>query len=140
MARSRSWPWYGVSEVAEEARGRLYADKFGLSVVCLRIGSSEDEPSERRHRSTWPSPRDGLGIVRTAPHRCGRELQDRLTVYAVSADTRRFWDTDAGAELGCTPVDDAETFAARLPAGQDPAGTDPQGGEYADAERTLRHR
>ncbi|HBF81926.1 MULTISPECIES: NAD-dependent epimerase/dehydratase family protein [Streptomyces] len=127
---------YGVSKVAVEALGRLYADKFGLSVVCLRIGSFEDEPSERRHLSTWLSPRDGLGFVRTALTAADVSFK---TVYAVSANTRRFWDTDAGAELGYTPVDDAEAFASRLPAGREPAGTDPQGGEYADAEYTLRH-
>ncbi|HEY1175903.1 MAG TPA: NAD(P)-dependent oxidoreductase, partial [Phytomonospora sp.] len=36
---------YGVSKVAVEALGRLYADKFGVSVVCLRIGSFEERPS-----------------------------------------------------------------------------------------------
>ncbi|WP_228077853.1 hypothetical protein [Streptomyces profundus] len=37
------------------------------------------------------------------------------TVYAVSANTRRFWDTDAGAAWGYVPVDDAEAFASGLP-------------------------
>src|SRR5690606_22347832 len=49
---------YGVSKVAVEALGRLYADKFGLQVVCLRIGSLEPEPSEPRHLATWLSPDD----------------------------------------------------------------------------------
>ncbi len=30
---------YGVSKVFGEAVGRLYADKYGLSVACLRIGT-----------------------------------------------------------------------------------------------------
>ncbi len=127
---------YGVSKVAVEALGRLYADKFGLSVVCLRIGSFEDAPSEPRHLSTWLSPRDCLGFVRAAL--AAPEVRFE-TAYAVSANTRRFWDTDAGAELGYVPVDDAEVFVSRLPAGGYPAGSDPQGGEYASAEFTLRH-
>ncbi|MFI5682919.1 NAD-dependent epimerase/dehydratase family protein [Streptomyces sp. NPDC051636] len=127
---------YGVSKVAVEALGRLYADKFGLSVVCLRIGSFEDAPSERRHLSTWLSPRDGFGFVRTALTAPDVRFE---TVFAVSANNRRFWDTDAGANLGYVPVDDAEAFASRLPAGQGPAESDPQGGEYASAEYTLRH-
>ncbi|MCX4792089.1 MULTISPECIES: NAD-dependent epimerase/dehydratase family protein [unclassified Streptomyces] len=127
---------YGVSKVAVEALGRLYADKFGLSVVCLRIGSFEDAPSERRHLSTWLSPRDGIGFVRTALTAPDVRFE---TVYAVSANTRRFWDTDAGADLGYVPVDDAEAFASLLPKGGDPAENDPQGGEYASAEYTLRH-
>ncbi|MGV9270639.1 NAD-dependent epimerase/dehydratase family protein [Kitasatospora sp. NPDC003701] len=127
---------YGVSKVAVEALGRLYADKFGLSVVCLRIGSFEDAPSERRHLSTWLSPRDGLGFVRaalTAP-----EVRF-ATVYAVSANARRFWDIDAGADLGYVPLDDAEAFDASLPTDGEPAASDPQGGVYAGAEYTLRH-
>jgi uronate dehydrogenase len=127
---------YGVSKVAVEALGRRYADKFGLSVVCLRIGSFEDAPSEPRHLATWLSPRDGLGFVRAALTAPDVRF---ATVYAVSANTRRFWDTDVGAELGYEPVDDAAAFVSRLPAGGGPAGSDPQGGEYAGAECTLRH-
>jgi uronate dehydrogenase len=127
---------YGVSKVAVEALGRLYADKFGLSVVCMRIGSFEDAPSERRHLSTWLSPRDGLGFVRAALTAPDVRF---ATVYAVSANTRRFWDIDAGVDLGYVPVDDAEVFASRLPAAGGLAVSDPQGGVYAGTEYTLRH-
>lgn len=129
---------YGVSKVAVEALGRLYADKFGLSVVCLRIGSFEDMPSERRHLATWLSPRDCLGFVRAA-----LTVPDTrfATVYAVSANTRRFWDIEAASALGYTPVDDAEAFASGIPEDGDGDGAqdDLQGGVYAGAEYTLRH-
>lgn len=127
---------YGVSKVAMEALGRLYADKFGLSVVCLRIGSYEDTPTERRHLSTWLSPRDCLGFVHaalTAPD------VHYTTAYAVSANTARFWDIAAGAELGYIPVDDAEAFASSLPAAGDPTGSELQGGAYTSEAYTLRH-
>lgn len=127
---------YGVSKVAVESLGRLYSDKFGLSVVCLRIGSFEETPSEPRHLSTWLSPRDCLGFVRAALTTPDARFE---TVYAVSANTRRFWDISAGERLGYVPVDDAEAFVSRLPADGHPAGSDPQGGEYASAEYTLRH-
>ncbi|MEV0621330.1 NAD(P)-dependent oxidoreductase [Nonomuraea sp. NPDC050404] len=125
---------YGVSKVAVEALGRLYADKFGLSVVCLRIGSFEDAPSERRHLATWLSPRDCLGYVRAALTAPGIRF---TTIYAVSANTRRFWDLEAGTALGYTPVDDAEAFAPGLPPEED--SPDLQSGVYASAEYTLRH-
>lgn len=127
---------YGVSKVAVEALGRLYADKFGLSVVCLRIGSFEDAPTERRHLATWLSPRDCLGFVRaalTAPD------INFAAVYAVSANTRRFWDVGAGSALGYTPVDDAEAFTPRISPEGDTAEHDLQGGAYANTEYTLRH-
>ncbi|MCX5069839.1 NAD(P)-dependent oxidoreductase [Micromonospora lupini] len=129
--------FYGVSKVAVEALGRLYADKFGLSVVCLRIGSFEDEPNETRYLATWLSPRDGIGFVRaalTAPD------VHFVTAYAVSANTRAFWDTTAGAQLGYLPVDDAEVFADRVPGSRDPV--DPaaaQGGAFTAAAYSLRH-
>ncbi len=39
---------YGVSKVFGESLGRYYCDKFGISVICLRIGacSFQENPSE----------------------------------------------------------------------------------------------
>jgi uronate dehydrogenase len=126
---------YGVSKVAVEALGRLYADKFGLEVVCLRIGSFEVEPSQPRHLATWLSPRDCAGFVRaalTAP------LTGFSAVYAVSRNTRRFWTLDD--TLGYRPVDDAEAYADRVGDAEEFfTGGGPQGGAFADQEFTLRH-
>ncbi|MCT2593066.1 NAD(P)-dependent oxidoreductase [Streptomyces sp. N2-109] len=132
---------YGVSKVALEALGQLYADKFGLSVVALRIGSYEEEPSEPRHLTTWLSPRDCLGFVRaalTAPD------VHFATAYAVSANTHRFWDPGAGEALGYTPVDDAEVFAERIAVHAAPdeatdAERELQGGVFTSPDFTLRH-
>lgn len=129
--------FYGVSKVAVEALGRLYADKFGLSVVCLRIGSFEDEPTEARHLATWLSPRDAVGFVRAAVTASDVHF---VVAYAVSANARGFWDTSAGADLGYRPVDDAEGWAGRIPGADAPVdATAPQGGVYAGAEYSLRH-
>lgn len=127
---------YGVSKVAVEALGRMYADKFGMSVVCLRIGSFEDAPAEQRHLATWLSPRDCLGFVRAALTVPGVRF---VSAYAVSANTRRFWDIEAGTALGYTPVDDAEAFASGLGPKRAAAEHEVQGGAYATAEYTLRH-
>lgn len=127
---------YGVSKVAVEALGRLYADKFGLSVVCLRIGSFEETPSEQRHLATWLSPRDCLGFVRAALTAPGIDF---TSVYAVSANTRRFWDLQGASALGYEPVDDAEAFASGVPAQGEFRERGLQGGAYASAEYTLRH-
>ncbi|MFF1812652.1 NAD-dependent epimerase/dehydratase family protein [Streptomyces sp. NPDC058251] len=129
---------YGVSKAAVEALGRLYADKFGVSVICLRIGSFEEAPTEPRHLATWLSPRDAVGFCRaalTAP------LSTRFaTVYAVSANTRRFWDLPAESELAYTPVDNAETHAPHITGADAPADPEaPQAGPYALPEVTLKH-
>lgn len=129
---------YGVSKVALEALGQLYADKFGLSVICLRIGSFEQTPTEPRHLATWLSPRDAVGYIRaalTAP-----SSTRFTTVYAVSANTRRFWELPGTAELDYTPVDDAESYVAHIPGAGIPADPSaPQAGSYATPEFTLKH-
>ncbi|WP_236654769.1 NAD-dependent epimerase/dehydratase family protein [Streptacidiphilus anmyonensis] len=129
---------YGVSKAAVEALGRLYADKFGLSVICLRIGSFERVPAEPRHLATWLSPRDALGYIRaalTAP-----PSTRFATAYAVSANTRRFWELPDPAGLAYTPVDDAELHAGAIPGADRPADpAAPQAGPYALPEFTLRH-
>ncbi|WP_223281264.1 NAD-dependent epimerase/dehydratase family protein [Streptomyces antnestii] len=129
---------YGVSKAAVEALGQLYADKFGLSVISLRIGSFEDAPTEPRHLATWLSPRDAVGYVRsalTAPHAAGF-----AAAYAVSANTRRFWCLPEESVLPYTPVDDAEVYAADIAGADVPLDPSaPQAGPYASPEFTLRH-
>ncbi|MDI2132894.1 NAD-dependent epimerase/dehydratase family protein [Yinghuangia seranimata] len=126
---------YGVTKAAIEALGRLYADKFGLTVVCLRIGSYEDAPTESRHLATWLSPRDAAGFVRAAL----TADVDYTVAYAVSANTRRFWALPDPDVLPYTPLDDAETHASEIPAPDaafDPKA--PQAGTFASPEFTLR--
>lgn len=133
---------YGVSKAALEALGRLYADKFGLSVICLRIGTFRDAPAAPRDLATWLSPRDAVGFVRAAlnaPPSVGFAV-----AYAVSANTRRFWELPDTSVLDYTPVDDAEHHAAGSAGGGDvPAGpadpSEPQGGPFALPEFTLRY-
>jgi uronate dehydrogenase len=50
--------FYGVGKACGENLGRLYADKHGLQVVCVRIGAFAERPTTPRHLSTWLSPRD----------------------------------------------------------------------------------
>src|SRR3954466_511694 len=99
---------YGASKVFGEALGRMYVDRFGLSVVCLRIGSFQPRPRERRELSTWLSYADGVRLVRAAV----TAGVDFGVVYGGSNNTRRWWPADT--EIGFTPVDDAEVYAAEL--------------------------
>lgn len=109
---------YGASKVFGEALGRLYADKHGLSVACLRIGSFRNRPEDARQLATWISHRDTVQLVR----RC-LEAPDYhfLVVYGVSANRRARW-SNAGLEwLGFRPEDDAEAYAAEVLAREAPA-------------------
>ena len=58
--------YYGVAKVAMEALGSLYVDRYGMDVVCLRIGSAFAEPTTTRHLSTWLSPDDTVSLVDAA--------------------------------------------------------------------------
>lgn len=124
---------YGVSKVAGEALGRLYWDKFGLQVASVRIGSFEQSPRDERQLSTWLSPADCLAAflaAMTTPD------LGYAAFYAVSRNTRRWWDLADGDAIGFSPVDDAEHHADHL-APRTGRVEGPQGGPYALPSYTL---
>jgi len=103
---------YAVTKCFAEAMGRLYAEKAGLSVVCLRIGFFQDRPLEERHLAVWISPADMTQLVRCAVEAPGIQYE---VVYGVSNNTRRWWDLARARDvLGYAPQDDAEVYAAEL--------------------------
>jgi uronate dehydrogenase len=116
---------YGVTKVFGEALGRLYADKFGLQVIAVRIGSFEQQPSDPRHLHTWLSPGDALRLFKAC---LTAKPIDHLTVYGVSANTQTWWPLGEAARIiGYEPQDDAERFAAQF----SEATADPwQGGRF----------
>lgn len=135
--------YYGVSKVFGEAMGRMYADKFGLQVACLRIGAYRPEPSDPRQLAVWVSPRDMVELVR-----CCIEAPDFSYVIAwgVSANTRSFWDNSEATILGYVPRDNAEDWAESVLASrpsENPAAAPFQGGWYCakdfvgDPERVV---
>jgi len=116
---------YGVGKAFGENLGRLYAEKHGLQVVCVRIGTFAERPTSPRHLSTWLSPRDAVELF----HRCLVAPRVGFTVlYGVSANDRGWWDTTPASELGYRPVDNAEQWASAV-ASSDLSRL--QGGEYA---------
>jgi len=104
---------YGVSKVFGEALGRLYADKHGMSVACLRIGTfrNPDRPAEARQLLTWISHRDMVQLV----GRCIDHPEYHFeVVYGVSNNLRSRWDNTNAKFLGYRPEDDSEVFAAEI--------------------------
>lgn len=104
---------YGVSKVFGEALGRLYADKHGMSVACLRIGAFRklDKPVDPRQLLVWISHRDMVQLTR----RCiDYPSYHFVIVYGVSDNLRNRWDNTNVKFLGYHPEDDAEDFAAEV--------------------------
>jgi uronate dehydrogenase len=101
---------YAVSKIFGEALGRLYADKHGLEVVCLRLGAFLREPLGPAFLAGWLSPGDAVRLFRAA-----LDAHDvrYLVCYGLSANTRAFWSRDGWAALGYAPADDSEAFAGR---------------------------
>ena len=69
---------YGASKVFGEALGRMYVDRFGLSVVCLRIGSFRQRPREQRELVDLAQPRRRRAARAGGADRRRRRLRDRL--------------------------------------------------------------
>jgi uronate dehydrogenase len=123
--------FYGVGKACGENLGRLYADKHGLQVVCVRIGTVAERPTTLRHLSTWLSPRDAVELF----WRCLVAPDIGFSVvYGTSATQRGWWDPGPIEQLGYRPLDDAETWSSEVnSADADPteSGKGPQGGSYA---------
>ena len=125
---------YGASKAFGEALGRLYADKHGMSVACMRIGSFQERPQDERQLATWISPADTVRLVG-----CCIDAADYhfLIVYGVSANRDRRWFDAASRLIGYAPQDDAERFAAEIRArGEkpDPIAAHFHGGPYCAME------
>jgi uronate dehydrogenase len=123
--------YYGLSKVFGEALGRLYHDRFGMDVVCIRIGSMFERPTSRRMLATWLSPADGVHLFDA----CLRAPSPGYVVtFGVSANTRAWYDIASARALGYEPKDDSERFAAQVQAGPpDPAVNERLlGGHFAE--------
>jgi uronate dehydrogenase len=104
--------FYGLSKAFGENLARLYYDKHGIEVACLRIGSCFPEPTDERMLATWLSRADFGRLVAsclTAP------FLGFAVLYGVSANSRSWWDNSAVGYVGYRPEDTADVYADRLP-------------------------
>ncbi|MEV4312467.1 NAD(P)-dependent oxidoreductase [Actinocrispum sp. NPDC049592] len=95
---------YGEGKVAVEQLGREHAERYGVSVICLRLGSTGYPDAGPRFADMRLSDRDARRLVLAA-----LTADVRFGVYfGVSANTPARWDiSNARAELGYEPVDDS---------------------------------
>jgi uronate dehydrogenase len=99
---------YGASKVWGEALARHYADAYGMSMICLRIGrvKADDRPTTTRDAAVWCSQRD---IVRMLEACVDAPPSLRFDVFYVVSNLRHgYRDIEhARAVLGWTPLDSA---------------------------------
>lgn len=104
--------YYGVSKVAGEALGALYAKRYGIDVISIRILSCFPEPRALRSLSTWLSPEDAGRLFEAC---LAVEKPGYKVVYGVSDNTRGGWVSLEGARaLGYVSHDDSEPHLDKL--------------------------
>jgi nucleoside-diphosphate-sugar epimerase len=105
---------YAVGKAFGEALGQFFVDRYDLSIVCLRIGWFKTEPKlyipNDPLLATYCSPRDLAQLVKRSLDRPDLGFQ---IFYAISGNTRRYWDiSNAQLLLGYEPQDNAEDLLA----------------------------
>ncbi|HSH06229.1 MAG TPA: NAD(P)-dependent oxidoreductase [Burkholderiales bacterium] len=108
---------YGVAKAFGEALGRLYADKYGLEVFCMRIGNVNPAPLDKRRLSIWISPRDMAQLVAIGIEHPDIRFE---IVYGVSDNARSWYDNVNARRLGYAPQDDSEIYAEAVLAREQP--------------------
>lgn len=127
---------YGLTKAFGEQLGALYADKYGLRCLAIRIGFANNRPADRRRLAVWISWRDLAQLVEIGLR---HEQLRYAVVYGVSDNERSFFDNSTAFDLGYAPQDNAEAFAAEILAGvpaEDPdaVGSHVIGGHFANGE------
>jgi uronate dehydrogenase len=127
---------YGVSKAFGEALAAMYADKYGLRVLCLRIGNVNDQPIDLRRMSIWLKPEDLVQLVRIGLEH--PELQFEI-FYGASSNERAWWDNSRAHAFGYRPTGRSEDFkeaalTAQAKVAPDPVGDFFQGGTFCSDE------
>lgn len=99
---------YGVSKAFGEALGRMYADKYGLRFLNIRIGNVGDKPLDIRRLSIWVSPGDLTQLIQIGLTHPDLHFE---VVYGASKNARAWWDNSNAYRLGYEPKDRAEDHA-----------------------------
>ena len=102
---------YGIVKAFGEAAGRHFSDRYGLSVICLRIGSLniKGQPKDIRQFATLLTHADLVQLV----DKCimADDSVKFAIFWGVSNNRWRIWDISNAKELiGYEPNETAETF------------------------------
>jgi uronate dehydrogenase len=121
---------YAVSKVCGEALGSLYADKWGLEVVSLRIGAFGERPRDAASLPMWLSPGDGVRLFTRAVEAA---VPSFLVVYGLSK-VDGWWENPGAAVIGYEPQDEVDPDLRRSLASGPDHVEGPQGGPFASRE------
>ena len=118
---------YGLSKCFAEDLGRYYWDKFGIESVNIRIGSSFEEPLDRRMLATWLSFKDFIQIV-------VRSMQAprvaHMIVYGMSNNRESLWDNRSASSIGYVAQDSADDYREKVLANHPPLDSNDSAARY----------
>lgn len=107
---------YGIAKAFGEAAARYFSDQFGMSSICLRLGTvdrGDGRPHAIRHFATLLTERDLVHLFQ-----CAIDAPEYLrfaVFYGVSNNTWRFWDiSDAQRLIGYRPQDNMEIWRGKV--------------------------
>lgn len=103
--------FYSVGKLFGEHTGRLFSDRYGMSVLVIRIGAvlPEDKPTIVRELPGYLSHRDLISMI----DKClSTPIELRFDIFhAISENSRRWRDTDHAKQvLGWEPQDSSDVF------------------------------
>ncbi len=116
--------YYGLSKAFGEAACAMYAHRFGMKCLMIRIGNADPEVGDGRTARLWTSARDLANLVAIG---CEHPDIGCDIVYGVSQCEDALFSNTRATELGYTPLDHAKD---NLSAGYAPATGDHAGGQY----------
>jgi uronate dehydrogenase len=102
--------YYAVSKGFGENLARLYVEKAGMDIACLRIGLVLPEPQAPRNLWTWLSVPDLCSLVDAC---LDAPAFGFSIIYGISNNRRSWWDNRKSV-VHYHPMDDAERYAGRL--------------------------
>ena len=102
---------YAVSKCFGEALASLYADKYNIKSMSIRIGSVLPKPTDQRFLSTWISFRDLVQLVDIGLK--NKKLHCSV-VYGISKNKRAWWNNKSAFKLGYKPKDNAEKYLKQI--------------------------
>jgi uronate dehydrogenase len=124
---------YGVGKAFGEAIGAMYAYKYDMQVLSIRIGNVNTRPVDRRRLGSWLSWRDLGQLVSIGIENPSIVFE---IVYGISDATGRNYDNSSAYKLGYKPKDTSEPFEHDV-LKEDPAPEPGSSAAESPAELTL---
>jgi uronate dehydrogenase len=94
--------FYGLSKAFGEAACAMYARRFGLRTMIIRIGNADPEVADGRRERLWVSARDLVQLIRIGIEHEGVHCE---IVYGTSRCPAPFFSDEPARRLGYRPQD-----------------------------------